>query len=352
METVCVSVIVPVYNVEKYVDICIESILKQTYSNIEVIIVDDGSTDSSGEKCDKWALKDNRIKIIHKKNEGLGYARNTGLKEVTGEYVIFVDSDDFISEVMIERLIASIHYYEVDTVYCGWNRYRGTDNIIKTNLRIDKTTFQGNKILSEVLGEMVATKPYELEDCYFWMSVWHGIYSMDIIKKNNIFFPSERELISEDIIFHIDYLKNSLGVALIADNLYFYRENNISLTSIYNPKRFEKEVILYKEVVNRLQEIKNIEDFDLRAKRMFLGRVRSCIMRGTLEPNINIHDEIKKICNDECVKSVIETYPFNENPFKHRLFNTLVYKKNYLFIYVIAKIMAKRNLAHIKCENN
>ena len=99
-----VSVIVPVYNVEKYLDRCLDSIINQTLNEIEIILVDDGSTDSSGEKCDEYKKKDLRIKVIHKKNKGLGYARNSGLEVATGKYIAFVDSDDYIDRRMFESL--------------------------------------------------------------------------------------------------------------------------------------------------------------------------------------------------------------------------------------------------------
>lgn len=100
----CVSIIVPVYNVENYVDACVESILTQTYSNLEIILIDDGSTDGSGKRCDQWAEKDNRIRVLHQKNGGLSAARNAGLDICTGEWIVFIDSDDVLPENAIKTL--------------------------------------------------------------------------------------------------------------------------------------------------------------------------------------------------------------------------------------------------------
>lgn len=100
----CVSIIVPVYNVENYVDACVESILTQIYSNLEIVLIDDGSTDSSGKRCDQWAEKDNRIRVLHQKNGGLSAARNAGLDICTGEWIVFVDSDDVLPENAIKTL--------------------------------------------------------------------------------------------------------------------------------------------------------------------------------------------------------------------------------------------------------
>ena len=117
-----ISIIVPVYNVEKYLSQCIESIINQNYKNIEIILVNDGSTDKSGDICDSYSLKDNRIKVIHKKNEGVSIARNTGLKVATGEYIAFVDGDDFVHEYIYTKLINIINNSKYDLVMCRFYR--------------------------------------------------------------------------------------------------------------------------------------------------------------------------------------------------------------------------------------
>ena len=104
-----VSVIVTVYNVEKYLDECVNSIINQSYSNLEIILVDDGSSDTSGQKCDTYKAVDNRIKVIHKKNGGLSDARNVGIEIATGEYISFIDSDDYVSEIFIESLVNKVN---------------------------------------------------------------------------------------------------------------------------------------------------------------------------------------------------------------------------------------------------
>ena len=113
-----VSVIVPVYNVETYLEECIKSIVNQTYKNLELILIDDGSTDSSGEQCDSWAEIDNRIKVIHKENGGLSTARNAGLDVAKGEYICFIDSDDFVTENYLESFINAINDSGAQIAFC------------------------------------------------------------------------------------------------------------------------------------------------------------------------------------------------------------------------------------------
>ena len=114
-----VSIVVPVYNTGKYLNRCMNSIVKQTYSNIEVILIDDGSTDDSSDLCDEWAEKDERIKVIHKLNAGLGMARNTGIENAKGEYICFFDSDDYIDLQTIEKSYRLACKSEADLVCFG-----------------------------------------------------------------------------------------------------------------------------------------------------------------------------------------------------------------------------------------
>ena len=118
-----ISIIVPVYNVEKYVAECIESIIKQTYQNLEILLIDDGSTDNSGKICDKYAEKDKRIKIIHKENGGVSSARNLGLDLAQGEYIAFIDSDDFVSNKYIESLYSAIEHKDAEIVLSKYSNY-------------------------------------------------------------------------------------------------------------------------------------------------------------------------------------------------------------------------------------
>lgn len=120
-----ISIIVPVYNVERYIERCVESICQQTYTNTEIILVDDGSTDSSGKICDEIAVKDPRIRVIHQQNSGLSAARNAGLAVAKGEYIAFVDSDDYIAQEMYSVMIENMEKYDLDIIGCTSFRDKG-----------------------------------------------------------------------------------------------------------------------------------------------------------------------------------------------------------------------------------
>ena len=145
-----VSIIVPVYNVEKYLNRCIQSLLNQTLKDIEIIMVDDGSPDRCPQMCDNYAKKDNRIKVIHKQNAGLGYARNSGLEIATGEYIAFVDSDDFVNSQMYETLYNNAVSTKADVVYSGFRKEFNKNrflNVRECNIRTEYNKNDMSKLI-------------------------------------------------------------------------------------------------------------------------------------------------------------------------------------------------------------
>lgn len=329
-----ISVIVPVYNVEKYLLNCYASIAHQTYAKLDIILVDDGSTDSSGKLCNEIASKDRRVQVLHKKNEGLGYARNSGLELAKGKYVLFVDSDDYIELEMVQKLYERIEQYDADTSFCGYSMFHNESQLIKKISYYNDEIFEKGEIIDKVLLEMIAGLPNAQVDAIIPMSVWHALYSLDIIKKYNLSFPSERQYISEDIIFHISYLKYANRVSFIGSALYNYRlANPSSLTYKFNEGEFDRQKILYQKINNDLSAFLPLLKYDLRTKRCFLGRVRSCIEKAfsysKRNTDFDLRQYIKKIINDELVCQIIRDYPYSKNPIKIRMFNTCIRYKLY-----------------------
>lgn len=235
MKSELISIIVPVYNVEKYLERCINSLVNQTYSNLEIILVDDGSTDQSGKMCDTYAERYPNIKVVHKKNAGLGYARNTGLENATGKYVAFVDSDDYVEYNMISNLYNDIIRNDADACIGGFRRVVG-DKIDTRANKLEKRFFSTDEIKTYIIPRMLGKKPDGTD--YIEMSVWKVLFKMDIIKKFGLRFPSERELISEDIVFDLDYYPKCNLICMSSDNGYYYCDNEGTLTTRYRPDRF------------------------------------------------------------------------------------------------------------------
>lgn len=208
-----ISIVVPIYNTEKYLERCINSILNQSYSNIELILVDDGSTDGSGEICDRLAYKDKRVKVIHTKNNGLSKARNIGIEHSTGSYIAFVDSDDYIHEDMYNDMVKIIKNNDVDIVYCNYlegslDKYRF--NKYK-DLKID--IFDSKKIL-ELSYKKESSK---------YLVVWNKLIKKQII--NDIKFDEDIK-IGEDHIFCNKIYNKAKKIGYINNQYYYYYRGN------------------------------------------------------------------------------------------------------------------------------
>lgn len=228
------SVIIPCYNVEQYLDRCLDSVTHQSYDNLEIILIDDGSTDNTGELCDKWSKQDSRIKVIHKNNEGLGLARNSGLKVATGNYIAFVDSDDYIDMTMYEKLMNKALVKEADIVYCGHYKQLNNGSLLQRCDFLEEITFEKESLIELSQGFF---KPTKLNPNMLVMSVWHAVYRRQIIKHN---FYSEREVGSEDIHFQVCAVLNANRIVFIPDSLYVYCYNGESLSHSFNFAKYDR----------------------------------------------------------------------------------------------------------------
>ena len=247
------SIIVPIYNVEQYVDRCIQSILNQTYQNLEIILVDDGATDCSGVIADSYAAKDKRIKVFHKENGGLSDARNYGLEHVTGDYILFVDSDDFIVNIMCERLITVANNNNADIVSCNYYIYRGDDDIsIHTmSVQYDKRTFTGMDMLRYYL---LKTEPFDLN------VVWNKIFKLDLF--NGVVpvrFPKGR--VQEDNFTIFMLFLNANSIVTVNEPLYYYVQRAGSIMATFT-RRFmidtiESHIYMSDYLMNHCSSVKN-----------------------------------------------------------------------------------------------
>ena len=229
-----VSIIVPVYNAEKYLERCIKSLKIQSLDNIEIILVDDSSTDSSHKICNKAAEEDSRIKVIHKENEGAGMARNAALNIATGEYIGFVDSDDYVERDMFKTLCEKAEKYGSDLVMSGvmfvdGNMFSEDGECIQKRYFEDDTHFETEEELKKLRMGIVGALPEDADDSKYGMSIWKNLFRTDVIKQNNIIFQSEREILSEDALFMIDYISCIKKATGIFEAFYNYCRNENSI---------------------------------------------------------------------------------------------------------------------------
>ncbi len=226
-----VSIIVPVYNAEKYLNRCLESIVNQTYRNIEILLIDDGSPDSCPQMCEEWAQKDSRIIVIHKENEGAGQARNTGLDNANGEYILFVDSDDYIDCKTVEICVDAAEKENAQVVLFSLYNVDSHSRVKPASVMSSPKTFDKNELRQELLPSLF------VHTLGYGVSVWGKMFCIDVIKKNELSFVSEREYYSEDAIFVLEYFSKIQSACALNQRLYYYFENNNSLSRTYTEDR-------------------------------------------------------------------------------------------------------------------
>lgn len=240
-----VSIIIPVYNVEKYLRQCLTSITSQTYSNLEIIIINDGSRDKCNLIIDEFEKQDSRIKSINKENSGISATRNRGIEIATGEYIMFVDSDDWLEPTIIETLVSKIE--DIDLVVCSYNRAYESCMIP----RIFNT--EGELSSTEFRRRLIGLEGAELRDpsqTDSLVTVWGKLYKAEIIKNKKLQFVSTKEIgTCEDLIFNLDYVVNIDKIYVINKPLYYYRKINVtSFTSIYKENLLQLWNNLFKKI--------------------------------------------------------------------------------------------------------
>lgn len=217
-----ISVVVPVYNVENYLDECIVSIINQSYFNIEIILVNDGSSDKSYDICEKYKSLDSRIKVIHKENGGLSSARNKGLELARGEYIVFIDSDDYIKNDYILLLYESISKMNSDISICEF------ELIIKESIKEKNISLNPRNIYSNI--EVLKKTLLGEVECY----AWNKMYKTALLKENDIYYPEGK--LYEDIPTFIKILLKAKRISFVKEQLYSYRIREGSITFEKNRK--------------------------------------------------------------------------------------------------------------------
>lgn len=220
-----VSVIVSIYNVEDYLNKCIDSIINQTYKNLEIILVDDGSLDNSPQICDEYSKKDNRIKVIHKQNGGLSDARNHGIEISTGKYLCFIDSDDYIDKQMIEKLYQNLKGNKSDISICNFYEAYQNGKLNYQHFPNEKLKVSGNN------------KFYNIYNDYGISTIiaCGKIYKKELF--NDIRYPIGR--VHEDEVIVIDILEKTNIISYIDEPLYYYVQREKSITKTFNLKRLD-----------------------------------------------------------------------------------------------------------------
>lgn len=218
LENDLVSIVIPVYNVEPYIDRCMRSVLSQSYSNLEIIMIDDGSTDKSGTICDEYASKDERIRVVHQENKGLSAARNIGTKASIGQYICFVDSDDELDIHYVEVLHDAIVTYDVPLAICSYDT-RDVEGQSEKFQFPDKETVTAEKMMFSIMADEYIHNYVNRKESS--VTAWTRMYSRELAQR--VLFPEGK--VYEDMATHIQFVTDAGKIAVVKETLYYYYKN-------------------------------------------------------------------------------------------------------------------------------
>jgi len=305
MGKINISVVLPIYNVEKYLSRALDSLINQTIKDVEIIIINDGSTDRSFDIAKEYANRDSRIKILNKPNGGVSSARNFGIKEAKGDYIIFLDSDDYYEPDMLETLYKIAKFNNCDVVVCGY--------FIEY--------VQENFIIDRVLYDIIADEKKEISrlicslfDKGMFNVVWNKLYKTGLIKTLKVSFP-EYATTGEDLFFNIEIFKNVQKIAMTKRQLYHYvKDERVTLVSKYHENLYEINVNLYKKV-KELFDLYDISTYlgDEWLINFYFNRLNECLINlFRKDCNKTMKEKIEyitnKVLNDNYLKKDINKY--------------------------------------------
>lgn len=309
MEQGLVTVVIPVYNTEKYLDQCVQSVVNQTYKNLEILLIDDGSPDRCPQKCDGWAEKDKRIRVIHKQNEGLGMARNTGIEQARGEFICFFDSDDFVSADTIEKAIERQRQTNAQIVVFGF-QHVNAEGITQSYFSpvFGSGVVVGKQVQNEFLPELIAPDPAGDGKKSLYMSACMMLFSMELIQTSGWCFTSERTIISEDVYSLLELFRVVERVAVLSESCYCYRFNTASLSRTYQPNRYEKIRFFYTECIALCDRLGYGEEIKHRISKPYLAFALAALKQELqgIKGYKACLSSIRKIIDDEILQQVLE----------------------------------------------
>lgn len=328
-----VSIIVPVYNVEKYLERCVASLCCQTLSDIEIILVNDGSTDDSGKICESLSSIDKRITVVHKLNGGLSSARNAGLKIAQGDYVGFVDSDDDVEICMYEKMYNLASQLRIDCVMSDYLRISGDGSRKLKTLDIEEGFYDKEKMKSVIFPQLIMRENIEYGPL---LSVWHCLYRNDFLKKNQLAFDekirwSEDNIFSAIMGYHCKRFYYMKGEAL-----YHYYENPGTITTSYRKNSWDVYCMMNSHLHNFFDSVPEY-DFSDQLKSHLIYYACNCIGQELNRPYKEAKQGIKVILSSRKLKEVFKSYRIPKVSVKLKIQLYLVKYRQASLLYFLKK---------------
>ena len=341
-----ISIIVPVYNVEAYLPQCLDSLINQTYQDLEIICVNDGSTDSSLVILQQYQSKDKRIRVVSQKNQGLSGARNTGISQATGEWMMFVDSDDWLNINCCEKLMGTVPK-DIDLCFFSYIREFGNRVAPKLVLGDKSIVFVKKEDVDALYARLIGLRNDELanpEKLDSLSTVWGKLYRTAIIKEHQLAFVSTKEIGTEDLLFNVYYFAWIKRAMYVPDTFYHYRKNNnTSLTRLYKPNLVNQWLLLF-------QKIKDwIDPIDRKDLKDALSNRKAVCLIG-LGLNITFSDmslkdkyqSLNDIVSDRWYRDAIKALPLYYFPIHWYIFYYSAKKKNIALLLLMLYYMKIR----------
>lgn len=237
------SIIVPIYNAEKYLAKCLDSIIEQTYSNLEVILINDGSKDGSLAICELYSERDARIKVIDRQNAGVSATRNHGINIATGDYILFIDADDYVDKNMVSKLVQAKELNNADMSMCGY-RVIGSNSVGNDiNLLKNLSKVVDGKILLEYMISISTSRVFGY--------IWRCLFDKKCLMNNNTYFAVDIKM-AEDYVFLLQYINQIKSSAIVPEQLYVYRINDNSTTRSYMPSQHNDQYRINKWILENI----------------------------------------------------------------------------------------------------
>ena len=310
-----VSIIVPVYNVERYLRQCLDSLVDQTYQNIEIICVDDGSTDASSEILTEYALKNSKVRVIRQENSGLSVARNVGFSFATGEYVMYVDSDDWIDVCACEKAVFKAEEHAADLVMWPYIREFPNRSAPKVIFSEEKTFHAAEcRELQRRMVGLLGTELAHPENADALCTVWGKLYLRELIAQNDIHFTDLQRIGTyEDGLFNLHYLAHVKNATYIPDYLSHYRKNS-GMTSKYRKELAAQWKNLFSDMRGYIEKGGYGSDFEQALNNRISLSIIGLGLNAVALTNRKALAEIRNILSDKEYRAAVKTLPMRYFP--------------------------------------
>ena len=336
-----VSIVIPVYGAEKYLDRCISTVVEQTYKQLEILLVDDASPDRCPQICDEWAARDSRIRVIHKENAGAGMARNTGIELADGEYICFFDSDDWLEPDCVAQCYEAAVREKADIVCFGNDRVTWDGAVLERRIpNPPQTVFRGEEVLRRLMPRALSYDPETGEHWHLALGPWSAMYSLDRIKKNGWRFVSEREIMSEDTYSLLKLYACVQTAVILPKVLYHYNVTPASLSRTYSSERYEKVKHFCAELEKMCAEMGFTPYLKHEIAATYIGFTTACLKLIAASSQSYFHklSEIKAILRDPRLQQTLREGRFSGENRAKKVLRCAMRLKSAALCHLIVKL--------------